>query len=39
MGPELQWVRRENFKDGWSVDGVRIQFSAKYSFKASIGGK
>jgi DcaP outer membrane protein len=39
MGPELQWIRRENFKDGWSVDDVRIQFSARYDFKASIGGK
>ncbi len=39
LGPELQWVRRENFKDGWSVDDVRIQFSAKFSFKTSIGGK
>ena len=39
MGPELQWVRRENWKDGWSVDDVRIQFSAKYSFSTSIGGK
>ena len=39
LGPELQWVRRENFKDGWSVDDVRIQFSAKFSFNTSIGGK
>ncbi len=39
LGPELQWVKRENFKDGWKVDDVRIQFSAKYSFKTSIGGK
>ena len=39
LGPELQWVRRENFSDGWSVSGFRIQFSAKYSFKFSIGGK
>jgi len=39
MGPELQWIKRENFSDGWKVDDVRIQFSAKYSFKASIGGE
>ena len=38
LGPELQWVKRENFKDGWKVDDFRFQFSAKYSFKASIGG-
>jgi hypothetical protein len=39
MGPEVQWGRRENFRDGFSVDDVRIQFSAKYSFKTTIGGK
>jgi len=38
-GPELQYGRRENFSDGWKVNDFRIQFSAKYSFKASIGGK
>jgi hypothetical protein len=38
-GPELQWVRRENFRDGWKVDDFRIQFSAKYSFKLfTVGG-
>jgi DcaP outer membrane protein len=39
LGPEIQWVRRENFSDGWRVNDVRIQFSARYDFKASIGGK
>jgi hypothetical protein len=39
LGPELQWVRRENFKDGWSYDDFRIQFSARCDFRASIGGK
>jgi hypothetical protein len=38
-GPELQFGRRENFRDGWKVNDWRIQFSAKYSFKTSIGGK
>ena len=38
MGPELQWVRRENNSDGWSDDDFRIQFSAKCKFSASIGG-
>jgi hypothetical protein len=31
-GVELQWGRRENFSDGFSSDGVRVQFSAKYNF-------
>jgi len=39
MGPELQWGRRENNSDGWSYDDFRVQFSAKYNFDASIGGK
>ncbi|MBF5043092.1 MULTISPECIES: DcaP family trimeric outer membrane transporter [Myxococcaceae] len=39
LGPELQWGRRQNFRDGFSVDDWRIQFSAKYSFKTTIGGK
>jgi hypothetical protein len=38
LGPELQWIRRENFRDGWKVDDFKIQFSARYDFKASIGG-
>jgi len=39
IGPELQWGRRENFKDGWSYDDVRIQVSAKFNFKTTLGGK
>ncbi len=39
LGPEVQWGKRENFKDGFSSDDVRIQFSAKYNFKLSLGGK
>ena len=39
LGPEIQWGKRENFKDGFSSDDVRIQFSAKYNFKLSLGGK
>ncbi len=38
MGGELQWTRRENFSDGWSVNDVRLQFSFKYSFSAKVGG-
>jgi hypothetical protein len=38
-GVELQWGDRENFSDGFSSDDVRVQFSAKYSFNGSFGGK
>lgn len=38
LGPEFQWGRRENNSDGYSVDDYRVQFSAKYNFKHSIGG-
>jgi len=39
LGAELQWVRRENFSDGFSVNDVRIQLSAKYSFSVKVGGQ
>jgi hypothetical protein len=39
VGAELQWVRRDNFSDGFQVDDYRVQISFKYSFSASIGGK
>jgi hypothetical protein len=39
FGPEIQWGKRENFRDGFTSDDVRIQFSAKYNFKLSLGGK
>jgi len=39
LGPEIQWGKRENFKDGFTSDDFRIQFSAKYNFKISLGGK
>jgi hypothetical protein len=39
MGPEIQWGKRENFRDGFTSDDLRIQFSAKYNFKLSLGGK
>ena len=39
LGPEIQWGKRENFRDGFTSDDVRIQFSAKYSFKYQLGGK
>jgi hypothetical protein len=39
LGPEIQWGKRENFRDGFTSDDFRIQFSAKYNFKFSLGGK
>ncbi len=38
MGGELQWARRQNFSDGFSVNDFRVQFSFKYSFSAKVGG-
>jgi hypothetical protein len=35
---ELQWGRRENFSDGFSSDGVKVQFSFKYNFSWRLGG-
>lgn len=32
IGGELQWGRRENFRDGFKSNDVRIQFSFKYNF-------
>ena len=34
---ELQWARRQNYLDGFSVDGVRFQFSFRYSFSVKLG--
>lgn len=39
LGPEVQWGKRENFRDGFTSDDFRIQFSAKYNFSMSLGGK
>ena len=39
FGPEIQWGKRENFRDGFTSDDLRIQFSAKYNFNMSFGGK
>jgi hypothetical protein len=38
VGGELQWGRRENYLDGFSSDGLKVQFSFKYNFSARIGG-
>jgi hypothetical protein len=39
LGPEFQWGRRENNSDGWSADDYRLQFSVKYNFGHTWGGK
>jgi hypothetical protein len=38
IGGELQWERRENNSNGFSVDDVRVQFSLKYSYSYKVGG-
>jgi hypothetical protein len=38
FGPELQYGRRENARDGFSSDDVRIQFSVKVNFGRTFGG-
>jgi hypothetical protein len=38
-GVELQWGRRDNFNDGWSVDVFKLQFSFKYNFSYLLGAK
>jgi hypothetical protein len=37
VGGEFQWGRRENFSDGFSSDGVKLQFSFKYNFSWKLG--
>jgi len=39
VGGELQWGRRESFRDPFKGDGFKIQFAFKYNFSATIGGK
>ncbi len=39
LGGEFQWGNRENNSDGFSVDDYRIQFSFKYNFSHTLGGK
>jgi hypothetical protein len=36
-GFEFQWGRRENFRDGFSVDDYRIQFSSRFNFDFHLG--
>jgi len=39
MGGEFQYGRRKNFSDGFTSDGVKIQFSFKYNFSHTLGGQ
>jgi hypothetical protein len=39
FGGEFQWGRRENFSDGFKSDGVKVQFSFKYNFSHTLGGR
>jgi hypothetical protein len=32
LGGELQWARRDNFRDGFSADDFKMQFGFKYNF-------
>jgi hypothetical protein len=38
FGGELQWGRREMFKDPYEGDGFKLQFSFKYNFSQKLGG-
>lgn len=38
FGPEVQWGKRNNFRDGFSSDDLRFQFSVKYNFGHKWGG-
>jgi hypothetical protein len=39
MGGEVQWGRRDNNSDGFSTNDFRVQFSFKYNFEKTFGGK
>jgi len=38
VGGELQYGKRENFRDGWTADDLKLQFSFKYNFSHIFGG-
>ena len=38
FGPELEWGRRTNFDDGFTVNDWKLQFSVKYNFSHTAGG-
>lgn len=37
VGVEAGWIERENFSDGYKVDNVHVQVSAKYNFSFGAG--
>ena len=37
-GAELQWLKRDNYRDGFSYDAWRIQLSFRYAFAYRMGG-
>ena len=39
MGGELQWGRRESFRDPFVGKGFKFQFSFKVNFSGTIGGE
>jgi hypothetical protein len=39
VGGEFQWGQRSNFSDGFHSSGYKFQFSAKYNFNYTLGGK
>jgi hypothetical protein len=39
LGGELQWGRRENNSDDFEVNDYRLQFSARFNFGKTFGGK
>jgi hypothetical protein len=41
FGPEIQWGKRHNARDGFTSDDLRLQFSVKYNFGQTFnfGGK
>jgi len=38
LGPEVQWIDRENKGGGDKTDNVAVQFSFKYNFSKVLGG-
>jgi DcaP outer membrane protein len=39
IGGELQWGKREMFRDPYEGDGFKLQFSFRYNFSATFGGQ
>ena len=39
IGPELQYIHRANFSDGFDSGGLRVQLSGKYSYSINFGAR